>query len=382
MQKFNRHSEFPTIMELIGSTPTNTYLKFQPDRSHQDAPLLIPDHQRFYVWAENRKEPLVKSIMENCPLPLMVFTQHIVGGRVVRFVQDGQQRLITLQKYILGEFKWNDKLYSELAEEEKIVFLSYRLNCEVIVEPTPGQVADIFERLNCGKPLTDNDKFYNRRDSPVISFIIGELIEHPALSQYFRKYTCLNIASKTRSQLGDIVGAVVAIIRNSVACIRTSFDRIGEFLYEEMTEEKKKLVIDIFKFYFSLVREGLSRKSETKPKKKYLKLSNMFGIWLYWRLHEDYYPQEMANREVMNKSLKIWMQFAVDIQDEDEKKGIFYELTSGQQRNIDEASLKARTKCLMERDISVVPVQDMEENGEEEETVSAEFSDTETEDSN
>ena len=390
MQRFNRHSEQPTIAELIGETPEDTYLFFEPRREKNDstsAPLLIPEHQRFYVWSENRKSPLIDSIMENCPLPLMVFTEHIINGKVVRFVQDGQQRLMTLQKFMLGQFKWNGtKSFSELSAQELRRFLSYRVNCEIIVNPTPGQVADIFERLNCGKPLTDNDKFFNRRDSPVISFILRELIEHPVLSQYFGKYTGLNVSSKTRVQLGDIVGAVVAIITNSVACIRTSFDRIGEFIYEEMTEEKKKLVIDVFTLYFSTVRKALTDAHITKPKKCYLKLSNMLGIWLYWRLHDDYFPAERLNPAIINKSCAIWIWFAVECQEEERKKEIFQDLTSGQQRNIDVDALRARTRLLMERDISTgkqstpIEVGEDEDEGEDEIIESLSDSDTEIDD--
>lgn len=388
MQRFNRRSEQPTIAELIGESPEDTYEFFEPRRENNDstsAPLLIPEHQRFYVWSENRKSPLIESIMENCPLPLMVFTEHIIDGKVVRFVQDGQQRLMTLQKFMLGQFKWNGvKSFSELSPVELRRFLSYRVNCEIIVNPTAGQVADIFERLNCGKPLTDNDKFFNRRDSPVVSFILRELIEHQVLSQYFTKYTGLNVDSKTRVQLGDIVGAVVAIITNSVACIRTSFDRIGEFLYEEMTEEKKKLVIEVFTFYFTTVRKALTDAHITKPKKCYLKLSNMLGIWLYWRLHDDYFAQEKSNPAVINKSCAIWIWYAQAIQEEDRKKEIFEVLTAGQQRNIDTDALKARTRLLMEMDITGKQQSIPLEVGdcEDEDGMSDSVSDAETEDSN
>jgi hypothetical protein len=354
MQRFNRRSESTTIVELLGETAEDTYNYFEPRRERNEAttaPLLIPDHQRFYVWSESRKAPLIDSIMENCPLPLMVFTQEIYGGKSIRFVQDGQQRLMTIQKFMLGEFKWNDKLYSELTPQEHIRFLSYKLNCDIIINPTPEQVADMFERLNCGKPLTDNDKFFNRRDSPVISFILNELIKHPNLSQRFKKYTGLNVSSKTRVQLSDIVGAVVAILTNSVHCIRTSFDRIGQELYQEMTDDKKAYVIEVFGLYFNTVKQALEDAHINKPKKQYLKLSNMLGIWLYWRIHEDYYSKEISDMDTINQSCRKWIWFAQQIQSADKKKNIFSDLSAGHQRNIDVDALSARTKYLMELEI-------------------------------
>lgn len=210
MPRFNRDTISRTIAELIGENSTQTYEKFEPRREHNDttiAKLRIPEHQRFYVWGDNRKSPLIDSVMENCPLPLMVFTQHILGGRVVWFVQDGQQRLMTLQKFILGEFKWNNKTFDELSSEERRLFLSYKINCEIIDEPTPDQIADIFERLNCGKPLTDNDKFYNRRESPVVSFIKNELNKSLNNRMSFYKPS-LYVAFKNAGDISEIIDLI------------------------------------------------------------------------------------------------------------------------------------------------------------------------------
>jgi hypothetical protein len=363
MQRLNRDTISRTIGELIGETPDQTKDKFESERVKNEttkAKLRIPEHQRYYVWPESHKSHLIDSVMENCPLPLMVFTQHIKDGRVVWFIQDGQQRLTTLQHFILGKFPWKnkyerdvngnstEKYYNDLSSEEKRLFLSYKINCEIIDEPTPDQVSDIFERLNCGKPLTDNDKFFNRRDSPVISFILNELIEHKDLKDSFRKLTGLNVASKTRVQLGDIVGAVVAILTNSVQCIRTSFDRIGQNLYIELSQENKQLVIDVFKYYFKIVKIALTNAHITKPKKCYLKLSGMLGIWLFWRIDPEFYEMEKDNMLLLRKSCNIWFWFAKEIQEGDRKKEIFESLSAGHQRNIDVEALRARTTHLME----------------------------------
>jgi len=362
MPRLSRDTITRTVAELIGENPDTTFNYFQPNREHNgttQAKLRIPEHQRFYVWPESRKSPLVDSVMENCPLPLMVFTSHIIDNKVVWYIQDGQQRLMTLQKFMLGEFKWENKeevdgdghviskYFNELAAEEKRMFLSYKITCEVIENPTPDQVADIFERLNCGKPLSDNDKFFNRRESPVISFILGELVRHPQLSENFRSLTRLNVTAKTRVELGDIVGAVVSILTNSVDCIRTSFDRIGHALYDPVTAEQKDLVYSIFKLYFATVKRALRNAHITKPKKCYLKLSGILGIWLYWRLRPEYYTAQVGTAAI-NRSCAIWLWFAKEIQLNDRKKEIFEALSAGHQRNIDTEALRARTQHLME----------------------------------
>jgi len=348
--RISRDTITRNISEILGTNAEQTRSKFEPNRNNNTtsiAKLQIPEHQRFYVWTEPRWLALIDSIMDNYPLPLIVITQHNINSKIVWYIQDGQQRLTTIQKFMLGEFKWKNKTYLELNEDEKCIFLCYKVNIEIIDEPTPEQVAEIFERLNNGKSLTDNDKFWNRRESPVVSFILRELKVHNELSEYFKKLTGLNEKSKTRAQLGDVVGAVVAIITNSPECIRTSFDRIGHTLYQDMTPEKKELVISMFKEYFTLIKNALDSAHIVKPYKKYLKLSSMFGIWLCWKLDPDYFIAEQNTPQLEN-SMKNWNWFAREIQQGDRIKQLFETLPDGHQRNMGTDSLRARIDQLME----------------------------------
>jgi hypothetical protein len=216
------------------------------------------------------------------------------------------------------------------------------VTCEIIQNPTTDQIAEIFERLNCGKPLTDNDKFWNRRESPAVSFALTELMHHPELEDHFKKYGGKVGAGKSRSQLSDIIGAVVAISRKSVTCIATSFDKVGEYVIKPVA---KQFVIDIFKEYFAIVNGSLQRHAVAKPRKFYLKLSGMLGIYLFWRLHPEHFSQESpAERQ---SSIQRWDWFAWKLQDKNFKKDYFARLSSGHQRNNDCEALKARMEYLI-----------------------------------
>ena len=347
MNRLNRMTVQKDIRSLIGTNASNTKSKFEPERTATTTPakLRIPDHQRFYIWPESKQAPLIDSIMNNCPLPLMVFTEQMMGSSNTWFVQDGQQRLITMQKYMMGEFTWNGQRYTDLEEDDRLNFLSYTVTCEIIQSPTTDQIAEIFERLNCGKPLTDNDKFWNRRESPAVSFALTELMHHPELEDHFKKYGGKVGAGKSRSQLSDIVGAVVAISKRSVDCIATSFDKVGQYVCDPISEDVKQFVISVFKEYFAIVNGSLQRHSVAKPRKFYLKLSGMIGIYLFWRLHPEHFGQEQpAERQT---SIQRWDWFAWKLQDKNFKKDYFAPLSSGHQRNIDREALKARTEFLI-----------------------------------
>lgn len=346
----NRMTVQRDIRSLIGTNASNTKSKFEPNRENETtvANLRVPPHQRFYVWPESKRSLLVDSIMNNCPLPLMVFTEQIIQtSGSAWFVQDGQQRLITLQKFIMGEFTWNEKRYDELDDDDRLNFLGYTVTCEIIKNPTQDQIANIFERLNCGKPLTDNDKFWNRRDSETVSFTINELIRHEDLREHFRKYVGAIGAGKSRSQLSDIVGAVVAIARNSVDCIATSFDKVGVYVCEELTEESKTRVITVFKEYFSIISASLQRHSVSKPRKLYIKLTGMLGVYLFWRLHPDHFINDAQEPDCLRNSIKCWGWFAWKLQDKNFKKDYFAILPPGAQRNVDKDALRQRTEYMM-----------------------------------
>lgn len=367
INRLQRVTSQKTIRDLIGSKPENTRKYFEPMRESErfhavsknrsseekhttmsEAQLQIPEHQRFYVWSESKQVSLIDSIMVDNPVPLMVFTEEIINGKIITFVQDGQQRLITIQKFMLGEFQWNNKNYENFDEDERYNFLGYKITCEIIKNPTLEQISDIFERLNSGKPLTDNDKFWNRRASSLVSFALDELITHSELKIYFKKYVGKVAEGKTRSQLSDIIGAVTSIVKKSCECIRNSFDRIGVFMCETISEEQKYHTIQIFKEYFELIDVGIVKSGNTKPKKIYLKLTGMLGIYLYWRLNPEYYLSQSKSIDVLNKSLSCWSWFACKIQEKSFKQNYFISLPQGAQRNVDIDALKQRTVFLMD----------------------------------
>jgi len=224
-----------------------------------------------------------------------------------------------------------------LSMDEKLVFLGYKINCEIIEDPTPDQVAEIFERLNCGKPLTDNDKFWNRRNSTVIDFIMNHLILNETLREGFKKYIGHVGSGKKRSQLSDIVGAVVAILTDSIYNIRTSFERIGPHLHMVLTDEKKQYVIDVFREYFAIIEDAMSKKSIIKPRRLYGKLSNMLGIYLCWKM-------SFVNGET---DIERWSWYAWNIQILTWRNKYFSPLSPGARRNIDANALKERTEFIM-----------------------------------
>lgn len=329
------------IKSLLGKKAETTKSLFEPDRTNAttQAKIRIPDHQRFYVWVLSQQEQLINTILSNYPMPTFVFTDEIVENKQIRYVQDGQQRLITIQKYMLGDFSCDGKFYTQLSEDERSTFLDYQLSCEIINNPSAEQIAEIFERLNAGKPLTDNDKFWNRRNSPMVSYVFDELLINPELRDSFNTLVGPVGKGKSRSKISDIMGATVAIAKHSTYLIRTSFSWIGAHLSMPLTAEMKGEITQVYLEYFKIVKDAMTKSGIARPKKIYGKLSGMLGIYLYWKLS----PTMLSSAD----AIESWTWYAAKCQDKSWTKDYYASLSSGAQRNVDESALRQRTEYML-----------------------------------
>lgn len=299
------------VSDIIGDSPETTASMFDPreDRTKTSTSThIVPDNQRFDAWTDcKKKEGLVDSVMKNYPMPSFIMSRHRSGEKDVYHVQDGQQRLRTLQNFILDKFAWNGKKFSQLSRNEERTFLGYRINVDIIVNASRQELAQIFERINSGKPLTDNDKYHNMLDSKIMTFIMKKLVVHPELRNSFSTF-CGQIGSgKTRTLLKDVVGAVMPIIKNSVYHIHTSYETNGYYLEDEFNESDEQRVILIFKEYFNIISSALSDASIiSNIKKNYLKLGNMIGLFVYYKI---------SGNNVPHVSEFCWKRFALHCQD-------------------------------------------------------------------
>jgi hypothetical protein len=117
---------------------------------------LSPQYQRRSVWTEKAKSYLIDTIVRGKPIPKILITQTLDGGRNVRTVVDGQQRIRTILDFIAGNFKisraHNRELagseYDDLTDELKNEFLKYEIGVDMIFDQSYEDILDIFARLN------------------------------------------------------------------------------------------------------------------------------------------------------------------------------------------------------------------------------------------
>ena len=139
-----------------------------------------PEYQRGAVWSMRLKKKLIDSVLRGYPLPL-IYLHHIkktVAG-IVREdfeVIDGQQRINALFEFSEDNFQlfdpikddkeakfpaflksqpcpWAGKMFSDLTEDLKNVFLETQLAIANIETEEANEVRDLFVRLQSGLPL-------------------------------------------------------------------------------------------------------------------------------------------------------------------------------------------------------------------------------------
>lgn len=124
---------------------------------HFDENIVNSDFQRNFVWTERQKSRFIESLILRIPVPPFYLFEDINGELIVI---DGLQRLVTLKKFISGEFRLkelevlaelNGLFFNNLEQRIKNRIIYTRLAAHVIPPDVPDRVKlDIFERINTG----------------------------------------------------------------------------------------------------------------------------------------------------------------------------------------------------------------------------------------
>jgi hypothetical protein len=269
-------------------------------RQEGDAPITteyrVPDHQRWPAWSLDKKQRLVDSVLKNFPIHAIIGVERrrIINEDTIEEwcdIEDGQTRMTYLQDFYLGKYPCergpdcigNGCYFSELSTTLQQRFTNYQVSLEKFKgnNITIDHIAEIFTRLNSGKPLGDNDKFHSRKETAVLMYL-EELKTHPDLRKDFTKFIGPIGTGKTYKLLGDIIGAMLAVATRhddigGQACINTSYELNHRYLRNAFTLEQKNDIIAFFKAYFAMLQQ--QNDGIKKPKKNlYCKLSNVLGL--------------------------------------------------------------------------------------------------------
>lgn len=158
----------------ISYTSYNRKNKWLLDRL-RDGRLVIPDHQRDFVWTLRQQRKLVRAIRYGKPIP-SILLRELEDDHLS--LEDGQQRLRTLLRYIDNEFADDDGVFfRDLTAEQKRQFEAYDLSITSYSGATDEEAREIFNDFQNGKPLTFGERLYSMRiTSPVVAYALERLL--------------------------------------------------------------------------------------------------------------------------------------------------------------------------------------------------------------
>ena len=138
-----------------------------------DSKVYIPSHQRPYIWTEQQANRFLITIMDGMPTLSLILYEEVKDGKLVRSLEDGQQRFMSLRKFYKGEIeglKWDNKKFVEFSQDEKSRFENYPLTITTMENVVYERREILFQDIQRGTPLTDGHRFHASTNSPLVKF--------------------------------------------------------------------------------------------------------------------------------------------------------------------------------------------------------------------
>lgn len=165
---------------------------------------LSPKFQRRGVWSRPAKSYLMDTILRGKPMPKILLTQELRGGRTVRTVVDGQQRLRSIFEYVSDGYtilsshnkEFGRRKYSELPEDVQSSILQYEIGVDLLFNVDLPDLLDIFARINAYSVVLNAQEKLNASylgPFKVLAYDIGH-----TYADYFREGDVLTEASISR----------------------------------------------------------------------------------------------------------------------------------------------------------------------------------------
>lgn len=116
-----------------------------------------PPFQREFVYNDKQQKAVIDTVSKGFPLNVMYWAVRDNDEEKPFEIIDGQQRTLSICKYINSEFSFKDLYFHNLEEDEKEKILDYELTVYVC-EGTDSEKLEWFKTINiAGEELTDQE---------------------------------------------------------------------------------------------------------------------------------------------------------------------------------------------------------------------------------
>lgn len=269
-----------------------------------------PPYQREFIYNEEKQRLVIETILEDCCLNLFQWSDN---GDGTYEVLDGQQRTLSICKYINGDFSYNNLFFYNQPKDiqEKI------LDFEIIVNIVKGENSERlrwFEKINVAGEVLTKQELRN-------ATYVGEWLSDAKL--YFSKNNCAAFNKAKHLIKGDPIRQEYLELAIKWIAHSNSDDAIKDYMGKHQYDANA----DELKEYFCKVIDWVEATFDIRDANSTKYRKEMKGIdWgtLYEKYHNNTYnPQVlenkvaelMANEEVTNK--KGIYEYVLSNEDED-----------------------------------------------------------------
>lgn len=239
--------------------------------------------QRSFVWERHRMSELIWSIIMGYPIPPIYAERgESVNDKVKIYdVMDGQQRNTTIYKYLKDEFALTElkpipyldengeectvdisgKKFSELEEELQDIIKDATITVKYYDNLDQSQKAEMFRRLNNGKPLSTKSRTLASARN------IGSLLNIGSHKLFDEMLTEKSKANKNQAVI--VVKAWTMLNRemDDISFASKDFNPMIEEV--EITTEEKTELVNVFDFIVAIHDELVENKEKEVARKLY-----------------------------------------------------------------------------------------------------------------
>lgn len=116
-----------------------------------------PPYQREFIYNEAEQQAVIRTVLHDYPLNVMYWVRRSADAECPYEVMDGQQRTLSLCRYVAGKFSVDFKNFSNQPEDIQKRILEYRLTV-YICTGEPSEKLEWFKTINiAGKPLNEQE---------------------------------------------------------------------------------------------------------------------------------------------------------------------------------------------------------------------------------
>lgn len=221
--------------------------------------IIVPLHQRNYVWPPKVAGVFIDSLLRGLPCPsLLIYEEQLQSLSL----EDGSQRLRTIDKYMKDEFGSSrdpgvepEVKFSELSSDDKARLLHTRLPVIVYSNATNQERIEIFDRFQNGSPLKVGERLHSLSYTTLVDFTIKTLLT-PGQGYYDRATAIWgprlvgDSAKDTRFESLINATAIIAGCAHGPDCISKKYNDLRPVLLTPIDERETKRTLEmLFSIY-------------------------------------------------------------------------------------------------------------------------------------